>query len=298
MKLNLLPATVSKGAQAKSAWVITIVLAFLSIGGSIAMVMASSKRLADAKAAEEAAKPGAAAAVAMAAKGDTLMQDPKVGGLIRNVALAQAMIEHNAKYPTLYNSMLPYIPPFYRLTQLSATPISDQQAAVTMVGTLGTYQQYADLMLALMRNPNAVSVSRSGFVLDAPIVPNLVEIDQQGKPRKQGEAPIPDDPLERLTFFEAQGSQTQGFTGAGNFGTGTDTTRQAMPGQSLVQVQIVVNAAIQVPNPRATLTASGGGGAPAAGRPGGPMGGPPMGGPPMGGPPMGGPGPVGRGPAN
>lgn len=252
MKLNLLPATVSRGRATKSAWVLSIVFGLLAIGASIAMVMTSSKALADAKAAHADALIPAQATVAMAAKGDEYMRDPKVQALVRNVSLAQAMIQHNDKYPALYNDTLRWVPPFFRITSLSATPMGDQQAVVSMTGTLATFQQYADLMLALMRNPRALSVTRSGFVPNAPYVPNLVEVDQTGRLRLPNQQPIPDDPLERLTYFESQGATT-GFDGVGNFGSGDNATRLAMPNQSLVTVSVVVTAPIMTPNPRASM---------------------------------------------
>jgi hypothetical protein len=221
---------------------------------------------------------------------------PEVAALMKNVSLAQAMIAHNDKYPDLYNSLRRYIPPFYRLTSMSASPASDTQSVMTLTGTLTSYQQYADLMLALMRNPEAVSVSRSGYQADEAYVPQITEIDQLGRPRKPGETPIPDDPLQRLAFFEAQGAQQAGFTGVGNFGTGNDNTRQAMPGESLVTVQVILNHPLQVPNPSATLGAGGtqGGGAPGGGGGrGGPMGAGP-GAPAAGGPSVGVAGPGAR----
>jgi hypothetical protein len=279
MKLNLLPATVSRGRATRTAWTITIVFALLSILASAAMMIKSGNDLKRAESAYNDAQPAYQATVDMSAQVETMMGLPQVQALSRNVDLAHAMINHNDDYPNLYRSTLQYIPPFYRVTSLSASPISDSQASVNVVGTLGSFQQYADLMLALMRNPNAVSVTRSGYVDTSQFVPNLVESDQTGRPRLTSQSPIPDDPLQRLAFFEST-SQAAGYTGVGNFGTGTDATRAAMPGQSLVSVQIVVNAKLQTPNPRQTLS-TGGGGAPA---PAGPGGGPSVGAPagPMG----------------
>jgi hypothetical protein len=290
MKLNLLPATVSRGRATRTAWIITIVFALLSILASAAMMIKSGNDLKRAESAYNDAQPAYNAAVDMSGQVETMMALPQVQALSRNVDLAHAMINHNDDYPVLYHSMLQYVPPFYRVTSLSASPMSDSQASVNIVGTLGSFQQYADLMLALMRNPNAVSVTRSGYVDSSQFVPNLVESDQTGRPRLPNQSPIPDDPLQRLAFFESS-SQPAGYSGAGNFGTGTDATRGAMPGQSLVSVQIVVNAKLQTPNPRQTLSSGGGAAAPSGGMPG--PGGPS--GPPMGGPKGAPPGPMGPG---
>jgi hypothetical protein len=178
------------------------------------------------------------------------------------------MIAHNTVYPNLYENLIRNNPPFFRWTSITATPINNEQATVTVTGTLTTYQQYADLMLALMRNPIVLSVSRQGYTSTDQFVPAIVPTDQSGKPRRPGETPIPDDPLERLAYFQAQGgSQQAGFTGEGNFGTGTESVRLAKPGDSLVTVSMVVKANLLVPNPRQTLQASGS--APTAGAPAG-----------------------------
>jgi len=151
---------------------------------------------------------------------------------------------------------------------------------VVIQGTISNYQQYADLMLALLRNPMITAVSRTGYVSDEQFVPALVPTDQRGKPRRPGETPIPDDPLERLAYFQSQ-TQPSGYEGVGNFGSGNDSVRTAKPGDSLISVTMTVKANMQVPNPRATLTAGGGG----AGGATLPAGGPPTAGGPAGGPP-------------
>ncbi len=257
MKLNLLPATVSKGKQSKTAWIASVFIIFVGIGISLALTLMSAKALADAKQAYEESIPPAQRALATAQKADDYMRLPDVIALMKNVSLGQAMIAHNDKYPDLYNSLRRYVPPFFRITSMAATPVSDTQSSVTLTGTLDSYQQYADLMLSMMRNPEAVSVSRSGYQADELFVPQITEVDQAGRPRRPNEAPIPDDPLQRLAFFEAQGAQQPGFTGVGNFGTSTDVTRLAMPGESLVTVQLILNHALQTPNPTATLGSGG-----------------------------------------
>jgi hypothetical protein len=139
-------------------------------------------------------------------------------------------------------------------------------------------------MLALMRNPKAVSVARNGFQSDDEVVPNLTEADQVGEARKPNEGVPPEDPLQRLAFFAATPDPNV-YSGVGNYGSGEPVTRGAMPGESLITVVEVVRAAIQTPDPRGTLGGSGGGGGGGLGMagPGGPPAG--MGGP--GGPPAG-----------
>ncbi len=269
MKLNLLPATVSKGKQSKTAWIISVFIIFVGIGISLALTLTSAAALKEANETYQASLAPADRALRTSREAEAYMELADVKTLMKNVSLGQAMIAHNDKYPDLYNSLRGYFPPFFRLTSLSATPAGDTQTAVTMVGTLDSYQQYADLMLALMRNPEAVAVSRSGYQADEMFVPQITEGDQAGRPRRPGDAPIPDDPLQRLAFFEAQGAQQPSYTGAGNFGSPAPVTRLAMPGESLVTVQLIITRGMQVPNPSATLGSGSGGG----GAPGGPPGG-------------------------
>ena len=74
---------------------------------------------------------------------------------------------------------------------MNATPIDDNTSTVTLVGTLDSYQQYSDLMLALLRFPDAQSVGRNSYVSTDKIVPALTEVDQNGRPRGVNEAPVP-----------------------------------------------------------------------------------------------------------
>lgn len=291
MKLNLLPTYVSKGNQAKTATVVSVLLALLGVLGAVGLIFISKGQLRDARADAESKLEQAARAVATSKQADVVVNDAQM--IIRNINLADAMLKHSDVYPDLYRDLKPYIPGFFRVTQMSAAANGPEMATVTLTGTLKTYQQYADLMIALYRIPGAVTVSRGGYNNVDPYIPNLTETDRYGRPIRPGQGNIPEDPYQRLAYFQAQGGVT-GFTGEGGFGTG-DTTqpRGAMPGYSLVTVSIVLPRNLQAPDPRATLQAQGGAAAGAA--PGGvaPMGGRP-GGPPM----MGGPGgpPMGRGP--
>jgi hypothetical protein len=285
MKLNLLPQTVSKGRQSKSAVFFSAIIAIagLVIGGYLNV--SSSKALDNARTDQQASVDPAVAAYSKSQEADTLMQQPTSVALIRDANLAQAMDDHNSVYPALYDSLFQYIPSFYRVNSMSATSAGDN-ANVTLVGTLDTFQQYADLMLAFSRYPGLVSISRSGFTSQDEYVPNIDQVDTQGKPRKDSDGPIPDDKLDRLAYFQQQVQQT-GYTGESNYGTGTDNTRGAMPTASLVTVNLTIKKNLTTPDPRATLTAGAAGGGGAAATPSGVPGG---GGPPPGVPGGGAPG--------
>lgn len=280
MKLNLLPTYVSKGNQAKTATVVSVLLALLGILGAVGLIFISKGSLAEARADAESKQERAARAVATSKRADEVVADAQM--IIRNINLADAMLKHNDVYPDLYRDIKPYIPGFFRVTQMSAAPNDAATATVTLTGTVKTYQQYADLMIALYRIPGATTVSRSGYVNGDPFIPNITDVDQNGRPIKPGQTNVPDDKFERLAYYQGQGTVT-GFTGEGGFGT-VDTTqpRGAMPGYSLVTLSVVIPRSIQVPDPRATLQSQGGatgaggatGGAGATGAPGRPGGAP------------------------
>jgi len=256
MKLNLLPTYVSKEKVTRSALLFSILLFVVCVLGAIGLYYQANKDLADSQTDIGRLRGEATRAKETADVADKVMADATP--LLRNTQLAQAMLDHERVYPDLYDKVKLYIPNFYRVNSMSAAALGPGQSSVTLVGVLDTYQQYADLMLALLRMPGVTTVSRTGFTIDMPYVPGLTPEDQIGKPHKPGEAPIPDDPLKRLEYFQGKGTVT-GFTGTGGFGSGTPGTRGAMPGESTVTVTLVISGVdLQVPDPKATLQSGGG----------------------------------------
>ncbi|MER3496713.1 MAG: hypothetical protein C4320_08065 [Armatimonadota bacterium] len=283
MKLNLLPVHETTKNRSRDAFIGAVLIVLLCALAAAMMTIVSSQRLEASKKAEEDARPGAEAAVAVAKTADAAAAKPEVQALVTNVALSKAMLKHNDVYPDLYNSIRPYIPAFFRLTSLSATPLTGgapgaapgtappppgipgappaaadtgATSAINMQGVLRTYQEYADLMLALLRIPGAQSVGRAGFAGVELTVPNVVEIDQNGRPRKPQDPPIPDDPLARLTYFEDLPKES-GYLNSGNFGSGQEGLRTVTPNASLVNVQVIVNRDLRTPVPRTSLAALG-----------------------------------------
>jgi uncharacterized membrane protein YgcG len=295
MKLNLLPATVSKGAQTKTAVIVAVLIALVGIGGAVALSLMSQARVANEKPLEADARARAQQAVDTAAYADEVVSQGKQ--LVTNVLLANAMDRHNDAYPALYGIVMPYIPRFYRLTSIGAVPTGDGTAQLTMTGTMKSFQNYADMMLALMRIPGATSVTRAGFQPYDVQVPPVTFDDQTGKPRgPYDNGPIPDDGLERLAYYQSTAS-TQGYDNAGNFGNLDVTERGTSPEESLVTITVsldlnptadilgrpykkglepyralfpydqsvigadtVQRASLQTPNPASTIGAVGGGG--------------------------------------
>lgn len=263
MKLNLLPKIVDTTGRAKRAFFGGFLVLLGSFAGAYYMATTSAQHLADSKAAVDKATPLYARAVATADEADAMMTKPNIRQLVVNTSLANTMMSTSRLYPDLYDFVKPYIPGFFRITNLGASPIDASTCTVNMVGTVSNAQQYADLMLALLRIPGATAVTRGGFVGDDVIVPELTLVDQQGKPRKQSKAAIPDDALERLRYFENDTSPT-GYLNSGNFGVLEEgTVKGVRPGESLISVSVVLPRGIQTPNPRATIQTLAGTGAPA-----------------------------------
>jgi hypothetical protein len=265
MKLNLLPTYVSKEKATRSAFVISILLFLALIGASMLLYVSGSNDFENSKEGIAQLEGDADAAKKTGDYADEVMLKSTV--LLRNTALAQAMLDHNKVYPALYDEARRYIPSFYRVTSMSASPMGAGVSTLTLVGVLNSPQQYADLMLALLRWDKVQSLSRAGLNDNAMYVPAPTPLDQLAKPRKPGDAPIPDDPLKRLDYFIGRGRVT-GYQAAGGFGSGADGTFGPMPGYSQVTVTIVLKTDLQTPNPRATLalnmTAPSSGSGPAA----------------------------------
>lgn len=284
MKLNLLPTHVSKEGATRNAIIVMSVIALAGIAAAIFMWTSSSKALADAKAAAEEVRPQAEMAVVEAKKADTIIA--MATGLDRNVMLSRAMDSHNDDYVNLYREVLTYLPGFFRVTGISATPNGPTACNVRINGVIQSFQQYADLMLALLRIPGAQAVTREGYQLNDPYVPSLNTDDQIGAPIRPGEVRLPADPMARLqAVLDGAFATDSSFTGTGNFGTEGNLVRGASPGSSQITVTVAIaNKALQTPNPRATLSQPAGS-APAGAPPTG--GGPPR---PGGAAPSGGPG--------
>jgi hypothetical protein len=282
MKLNLLPKIVDTTSKAKKAFVFSLLALVGSILAAVWMISTSQSRLDAAQKRLDEIKPDYDAVVKIAADADSMISSGKVKQVALNAELAASMKSYNDRYVELYNSVFPYIPRFFRIVSINATPIDDKTCTVTMSGTVRNAQEYADLMLALLRIKGATSVGRAGFQNEDIIVPPLTEIDQVGRPRKESEAPIPDDAVARLDYFQNQ-QVPSGFMNSGNFGvTEAGTEKTVRPRESLITVSVVIPKDIRTPNPRGTIQSLQGSATPVAG--GGPVGGGPVGGGPVGGP--------------
>lgn len=256
MKLNLLPTHVSKEGQSKIAWIVMAVMSIASVGAGIFFVAQSNNELNAAKERDQNFKPYYDKVVATANRADEIMANSV--GINRNIRLADAMDKHNDVYPSLYKEVLNYCPSYFRVLSISAVPLDDKACTVTMQGVIQTYQQYADIMLAMLRIKDAVNVTRAGFTDTRSVVPALNEGDQLGSPVKPGETNLPSDPQARLEELVNRASQAPtGYQGINGFGDNSEQ-KGAMPNWSQITITVTLARNIQTPNPRATLTSQGG----------------------------------------
>lgn len=256
MKLNLIPASASRGSGSKIAWVFAVAIIGASVYGAISMKAAGATALDQAKQDVSKWESASEKTISIASSADTIIA--KSAGYRLNIQLANAMDAHNSVYPNFYDELFRYIPSYFRITSVQAVPSDENTCTVTMQGTIGSFQEYANLMLALLRIKGAQAVSRSGYQLVDTYVPPLNASDQVGRPLKLGEAPLPDDPIQRLDVKIASAGETN-YVGQGGFGTfGTPKERGAMPGESLITVAVVLTGKhLFTPNPRETLAGAG-----------------------------------------
>lgn len=251
MKLNLLPTHVSKGSQLRTGIIIGVMLALAGLGVMFFLTSTSQKARDDAVAEAMNLTADAAQAVSISADADRIITN--AAGLQLNIALAKQMDAHNSVYPDFYDRFFPFIPGFFRLNSLRAVPGGGDNCVVTMGGVIHTFQDYADVMLAMLRVPGAQSVSRSGYALEETIVPPLTAQDQKGIPIKPNEPRLPENRRDQLDALIASGG-VEGVNNTGGFGTAdSPRVREAMPHWSNITIAVVVTANLQTPDPYQTL---------------------------------------------
>lgn len=257
MKLNLLPTHTAKGpGSSVGPIILSTVLAISGLAGAFLMTQRSQSMIDGQKARIEAAKSDYELAVKVAQSADDVRA--QAAGVVLNINLAEAMDKHNKVYTDLYDEVRTYIPSFFRVTSMSAAPTSAEACTVTLTGPIKSYQEYADLMLAMMRVPGAVGVGRAGFSDYFSKVPNLITEDQQGRSLKEWQqARRTDDPMQRMEADIAEASNPD-FIGQGGFGNmdPSVTLRNNMPGTSMITVNLILNRDITTPDPRGTLASS------------------------------------------
>lgn len=240
MKLNLVPATVRKGAAMRTMMFISALIVLLSGLATAFLIVTSTTRRQQAFEAAEAARPQANQAVATAKQTAAVLASSQ--GVATNLDLYSAAVEHNTKYTRFYKKVLPYIPAFMRVTSMSLDPISENSCRLNVTGVIRSAQQYADLSLAMLRIPGAKAISRSGFVYQWGNVPAITAEDQKALRVRAGEPVLPEDPVERLNALVSNAAaETTGFQDISNFGSATEFQRGAMTDWSLINIGVVLS---------------------------------------------------------
>lgn len=136
-------------------------LVVLTLAGTLFYASQVSKTLANYKEEVAAKEVLAKQVVDTAASADTILANSKI--VLTNSELVSQIDNANGRYPRLYNTLKGYIPAFMRVRSLSAASAGPEQSVVTIQGYIKTFQQYSDVMIALLRFPGCSAVGRSGF---------------------------------------------------------------------------------------------------------------------------------------
>jgi len=253
MKLNLLPQTVVKRSSAPVFIILALLIVIAASAASAFLVVSSKAALEAAVKEREELLPGYANNAATAAQAEQVIL--QATNFDRNVKLVESAAKHNNVYPDLYDSLFPYIPAFYRIQSVNAVG-SGGQATVTLVGHIDTFQQYADLAIALWRIPGVISVQRAGYAPKLPAVLLLTPDRQKNVSVKAGEAPLPDDVQQRIEILKSQAAAVPtGYVGVGGFGTDAVPKGDTLTSQT-VTMTVLLTRNLQVPVPSATLAAA------------------------------------------
>lgn len=258
MKLNLLPRQVAKAQGSKASFFFMFVIIAAFGAATYFFIKKGQDELAAAREPIDKLRSDVELAMGRSAMADTVIAE--MTNIDRNIKLTEAMLAHNTAYVDLYREVMGYIPAYYRVTTMAATPNGAESCTVNMTGVIKTHKQYADLVAALYRMPGVTSVTRGGYAFTDPTVPALTEADQTGEAVKPGEANLPSDPDLRMAELIRRASTPQGFLNVNNFGT-DNAFKGAMPEWSTVTVSMVVTKNVTTPNPRGTLLLGGTGGA-------------------------------------
>jgi len=168
MRLNLLPKATRTRAAGMPVFFLMLVLVLLNFAAAWVLKTNTSNELAALKEEQTLKEQEADKVRRTAAQADEIIAGAKI--VLTNTALVGQIESANVAYPDLYDELKQYIPAFFRIRSLTASSSGQngENATVVIQGYLRTFQQYSDMMIALLRFPGAVSVGRSGF---GPVAP-------------------------------------------------------------------------------------------------------------------------------
>jgi len=165
MRLNLLPRATRKRTAGMPVFFLMLLLVLLNFAAAWVLKTNTSNELAALKEEQTLKEQEADKVRRTAAQADEIISSAKI--VLTNTALVGQIESANIAYPDLYDELMDYVPSFFRVRSLTASS-SGENATVVIQGYMRTFQQYSDMMIALLRFPGAVSVGRSGF---GPVAP-------------------------------------------------------------------------------------------------------------------------------
>lgn len=161
MKLNLVPRAAARSVASRNAFFLMLALVVVSLALALVYNAKLQGDLASWKRDAEAVKSSADEVVRASKEADEIVAKAKI--VLTNTALVNAIDNANKAYPDLYDGLKEYIPSFFRVRSIEARSTGANGAMVTIQGYLRTFQQYSDVMIAILRYPQAVAIGRSGF---------------------------------------------------------------------------------------------------------------------------------------
>ena len=256
MKLNLLPHEESSDVLVRKA-IFRGSLGMVGAGLLAAFLIVFSRSGAeDARGEVESLRPQAELAYRTASRADEIMKEAVF--LTTDLGFAEAVHRQNLKAIDLFQEVMNYLPGFFRLTSLTAAAKGDQDTLVVLEGVVHSYQEYADLMLALLRMTNVLNVQRSKPEIKESPVPSLDKEDQIGIRVPSGSPRLPSDPFKRMEAMIARASKPKELEPEPKLPSAAAAQEyhqyvKLVPGDSVVKVEMLVHQPFQVPNPRLTL---------------------------------------------
>lgn len=161
MKLNLIPKTAARGAASKTMFTVMLIAVIASLVVAFMYNQSLQGTLQSWKDDTAAMLPSAQEVVRASKEADEIVAKARI--VLTNTALYKEIESRNNAYPDLYDEVKQYIPSFFRVNSMQASSSGDTGSMMTISGTLRTFQQYSDVMIALLRCPLVVAIGRAGY---------------------------------------------------------------------------------------------------------------------------------------
>ncbi len=161
MKLNLIPKTAAKGAASKTIFVVALAAVLVSLVAAFMYNQSLQMTLQSWKDDTAQMKVSADEVVRATKEADEIVAKAQI--VLTNKALYDQIVASNTAYPDAYDEVKEYIPSFFRVRTFNAQSTGERTSVMTISGYLRSFQQYSDVMIALLRCPSVVQIGRNGF---------------------------------------------------------------------------------------------------------------------------------------